>query len=81
MQTKAQSLREVLTNTFIGLVGSWLISYVCMTTISGTGLAVTVATVLCTVWSVGRGYAVRRWFNRNFDKHSLSTVGRDRYQP
>lgn len=79
MQTKSQSLREVLTNTFIGLVGSWLISYVCITNISGTGLAVTVATVLCTVWSIGRGYAVRRWFN--LTRYERSTIGRDRLQP
>lgn len=81
MQTKAQSIREVLTNTAIGLVGSWLISYFAVTNIADTRIAVTVATIGCTVWSVGRGYAVRRWFNKNFDKHSLSTIGRDRYQP
>jgi hypothetical protein len=79
VQTKAQSLREVLTNTFIGLVGSWLISYICMTNISGTGMAVTVATVLCTVWSIGRGYAVRRWFN--LTRYERSTIGRDMGQP
>lgn len=64
MQSRKDTIVEVLTGTFLGLLGSWLITYLCVQLISNKAAAVTVATALCTVWSLVRGYSVRRWFNR-----------------
>lgn len=67
-QSKAQSLKETLSNTGIGMVGSWIITMVTFHYIKDLTLASTVATIGCTVWSVGRGYAVRRYFNKQKEK-------------
>lgn len=62
-QSKAQSLKETMSNTGIGMVGSWIITMVTFHFIKDLTLASTVATIGCTVWSISRGYAVRRYFN------------------
>ncbi|QYW06670.1 hypothetical protein uav_139 [Pseudomonas phage UAVern] len=62
-QTKAQSLKETLSNTFIGTIGSFLITWVTFHFITNIVLASAITTVLCTVWSIARGYFVRRYFN------------------
>lgn len=62
-QTKAQSLKETLSNTFIGTVGSFLITWVTLFFVKDIILASLITTVACTVWSITRGYAVRRYFN------------------
>jgi hypothetical protein len=64
MQSRRQSIIEVVTNTFAGTVGSWLISYVAMTLIESRAIAATVTVIGCTVWSLARGYGIRRAFNR-----------------
>lgn len=65
MQSKRQSLIETVTSTFTGLVGSWCITFGVMTYLPGSvGARTTVAVALCTVWSLVRGYAVRRYFNQ-----------------
>ena len=67
-QTRKQSLIETCTNTTIGMVGSWLITMGClMFFTSPVGIA-TSTTILCTVWSVSRGYVVRRYFNNKENK-------------
>lgn len=63
MQTRRQSIIEVTTNTAIGMVGSWLITYACMTLIADRTTAATVTVIGCTVWSLVRGYWIRRRFN------------------
>ena len=63
-QSKAQSLKETVSNTGLGMVGSWLITMVTFHYIKDLTLASTVATIGCTVWSIGRGYTVRRYFNK-----------------
>lgn len=63
-QTKLQSLKETFSNTGIGMVGSWLIVVTCIKYIPDPYICATTSTVLCTVWSLARGYAVRRWFNK-----------------
>ena len=65
MQTRMQSLAETVTNTVVGGMGAWVIVYLSMTLIPSPKLAATVSVVTCAVWSLGRGYAVRRWFNRS----------------
>lgn len=62
-QSKKQSLKETLTNTSVGMVGSWLITMACLTLFSNPFVSATVATIGCTFWSVGRGYTIRRYFN------------------
>lgn len=62
-QSRTQSLKETLSNTFIGTLGSFFITWVTLHFITNIVLASAITTVLCTVWSIGRGYAVRRYFN------------------
>ncbi len=63
MQTKRQSMYEVITNTSVGILGSWLITLTTLQFINDKFLIATVTTLLCTVWSLSRGYAIRRIFN------------------
>lgn len=63
-QSKKQSWNETCTDTAIGFVGSWLISYICISNIANIELAATVATIGCTIWSLVRKYSIRRIFNR-----------------
>lgn len=67
-QTKKQSLKETMTNTGVGMVGSWLITMGCLALWSNPVVSATVATFGCTVWSIGRGYTIRRYFNKLNDK-------------
>lgn len=68
-QTKKQSLIETCTNTGVGMVGSWLITMGCLALFSSTTVAATIATLGCTVWSIIRGYTVRRYFNQQGAKN------------
>lgn len=67
-QTKKQSFKETMTNTGVGMVGSWLITMGCLSLWSNPVVSATVATVGCTVWSIGRGYTIRRYFNKLNEK-------------
>lgn len=64
-QTKLGSLIEACINTAIGFIGSILLSLIVyplfghsFTLAQNAGI-----TTIFTVWSIARGYAVRRWFN------------------
>lgn len=71
-QSKKQSLIETISNTSIGMIGSWLITMAClMFFTSPVGIA-TSTTILCTIWSVGRGYCVRRYFNNMQQKQVIN---------
>jgi hypothetical protein len=63
MQTKKDSLIETSCNTLIGMVGSWLLTMACLQFFTTAVAIATSTTILCTVWSVVRGYSVRRYFN------------------
>src|SRR3954470_23866421 len=63
MQTRRQTVIEVLTGTVTGFIGSFLITLVVFHAIKDIGTAALVNTAACTVWSLVRGYCVRRWFN------------------
>lgn len=63
-QSKKQSLKETMTNTGVGMVGSWLITMGCLTLWANPVISATIATIGCTVWSVARGYTIRRYFNK-----------------
>jgi L-asparaginase II len=65
MQTRRQALVEVLTGTALGMVGSFCITLACMRWWPGDLFHKTAAaTVLCTAWSIARGYVLRRTFAR-----------------
>lgn len=64
MQSKRDSLIEVLTNTITGLVGSWLITYAAIITVDDKTAASIVIVAGCTAWSLFRGWTIRRMFNR-----------------
>lgn len=65
MQTRRQAIAEIMLNVGIGCIGAWLISWLCIRylTLPPSVMATTI-TALCTVWSIGRGYTIRRYFNR-----------------
>lgn len=62
-QSKKDSIKEVIFGTVIGMIGSWLITMLCLMFFTTPMAIATSCTVLCTLWSVGRGYCVRRYFN------------------
>ena len=64
MQSKRQSMKETLTNTFVGMAGSFAITMLCLQVLTDKLAIAVVTTVLCTVWSIGRGYTIRRYFNK-----------------
>lgn len=64
MQTKRQSLIETGCNTLIGVVGSWLITIAVLSYIDDKLIAASITVFACTVWSLIRGYGIRRHFNR-----------------
>lgn len=61
-QSRKRSLLEVCSNTSIGMVGSWIITYLTFLNVQDKALATSVGVILCTIWSLVRGYAVRRHF-------------------
>ncbi len=68
MQSKKQSLIETLSNTFIGMAGSFGITMICLAIFTGHFAIAASTTILCTVWSIARGYYVRRYFNMKHAK-------------
>ena len=62
-QSKKQSIKETVTNTGIGFLGSLLIVWGVMKLIPNVELASITITSACTVWSIVRGYVIRRYFN------------------
>ena len=61
-QSKKQSMIETLSNTSIGMMGSWFITMGCLMLFTTPFGIATSTMILCTVWSIGRGYCVRRYF-------------------
>ena len=65
MQSRRHTIYEVLTGTTTGSLGSWLITWAVLSwSPLGNASNATITVALCTVWSLVRGYAVRRMFNR-----------------
>ncbi len=74
-QSQRQTVIEVVSNTSIGMLGSWLITVGVMYLIPDLVTAASINVLLCTIWSLGRGYAVRRYFNaRSIQEQSCSKV-------
>lgn len=61
-QSRSKSVEEVLVNTFSGLIGSWIITITTITYIHNPWLASMVTVVGCTLWSLLRGFAIRRHY-------------------
>jgi len=73
-QSRLGSLIETIINTLIGFLGSVLLVWPFAAWITGipyTGGQQFWVVVIFTVWSISRGYAVRRWVNHHI--HSAST--------
>ena len=64
MQSRRQTVIEVSTNTAVGMLGSWLITFVTMTLVKNIPLAAAITVAGCTIWSLVRGYLIRRHFAR-----------------
>lgn len=62
-QSKRHSALETATNTAVGFFGSYLITYGCFHLTDKLAEATLYATLGCTVWSLIRGYYLRRLFN------------------
>lgn len=63
-QSRKQSLVEAASGTFLGTVGSFLITYLNMRySALSTETTAVVIVLECTVWSLSRGYFMRRMFN------------------
>lgn len=62
-QTRRQSMIEVATGTSVGMLGSFCIAYAVMLAFDDRVTAASITTALCTVWSICRGYTLRRLFN------------------
>lgn len=75
-QSKRHSAMETATNTAVGFVGSYFITFGCLH-IAGADLATQTlyATLGCTVWSLARGYFLRRVFNRLHVKRAATAAG------
>lgn len=63
-QSKKQSMKETLTNTFTGMLGSFAITMICLKIFEQEVAIAASTTILCTVWSIARGYTIRRYYNR-----------------
>jgi hypothetical protein len=75
-QSKRQSVIETCSNTATGFVGSYLITFGCFHLSSNLPTATLYATLGCTVWSLLRGYYLRRLFNKLHAKQPQRAKGR-----
>ena len=64
MQSRKGTIIEIAVNTGIGLVESWLITYIVLHYKLNPAITATITCVLCTIWSIVRSYGVRRYFNK-----------------
>jgi ABC-type uncharacterized transport system permease subunit len=64
MQSKKQSFKEVMVNTFVGMAGSFAITMLCLQLLTDKVAIGVATTLLCTLWSISRGYTIRRYFNK-----------------
>lgn len=75
-QSKRHSAMETATNTAVGFVGSYFITFACFH-VPGADLATKTlyATLGCTVWSLLRGYFLRRLFNHIHVNRAAADAG------
>ena len=66
-QSKKDSIKEVVSNTTIGMIGSWILTMLCLMFFTTPVGIATSTTIACTVWSLGRGYVVRRYFDSKLE--------------
>lgn len=66
-QSKKDSIKEVACSTAIGMIGSWLLTMLCLMFFTTPIGIATSTTIACTIWSLGRGYVVRRYFNNKLE--------------
>lgn len=71
-QSKRHSAIETATNTAVGFVGSYFITFGCFHLNADLATKTLYATLGCTVWSLLRGYYLRRLFNHLHMKRMLA---------
>lgn len=71
-QSKRHSALETATNTAVGFVGSYFITFGCFHLDADLATKTLYATLGCTVWSLLRGYYLRRLFNHLHTKPVVS---------
>jgi hypothetical protein len=76
MQTKKQSLFEILTNQVIGIIGGWLIVYLLFPLFDHLPQEqiATISAVIFFIWSSLRSYILRRLFNKKIKKIDYDEV-------
>jgi hypothetical protein len=62
-QRRSASAVEAVTNTTVGLIGSFIITFVMLHLIEDRAVAAAATVAGCTLWSLARGYAIRRLFD------------------
>jgi len=68
-QSRKHSVIEVCSNTGLGFIGSWIITFLVMLYVIDKAVAATTSVILCTIWSLIRGYFVRRHFASKEQDH------------
>lgn len=63
-QSRRESLLEANVNTWLGMIGSFLITLGCNAWSPNIWWATILSVIGCTIWSLLRGYYVRRYFNK-----------------
>jgi hypothetical protein len=66
-QSKKDSIKEVVFSTTLGMIGSWIITMLCLMFFTTPVAIATSTTLCCTCWSLIRGYCVRRAFNSKLE--------------
>lgn len=64
MQSRMHTALEVSSNTLIGMAGSWVLTWMCLALYEDRATAATATVLSCTVWSLLRGWVIRRTFNK-----------------
>lgn len=86
MQSRKRSLQETVTGTSLGFFGSLAITYTVLAVaellvktypaLAGyeKSMVAWSTVILCTIWSLARGYHVRRWFAKHDGLHYRAEI-------
>lgn len=73
-QLRQHSLLETATNTSVGLLGSWAITYWAVATLPSRAEVAAAGVVGCAIWSFIRTYLIRRLFDRGNQSRQSSAI-------
>ncbi len=69
MQSRKRSFQEIATGTVLGFFGSLAITYTVLNVLENKAVIAWTTVILCTAWSLLRGYSIRRWFAKRDGLH------------